>query len=211
MNNCWGRPVIGAAFFYLYFMKKVFFILLCFCFAKISFAQKQQLTLDEHDQYTYYQVVDMSGFNADTLYSRCLAGLTQYYHNSADKKEMSAPATITIHSKLMVYNNTSMAKHEDGEITYTLHLEFKDTKYRYWLNEFILYPYQRNRYSTYEKIPGIMVPLEKVKAKYDNRTLTNYQEQIADFGKQLGENLKLYIINVQKTDAPANKIDTKKW
>lgn len=193
-------------------MKKVFFILVCALFAKATFAQKQQLTLDENNKYIYYQVVDMAGFNADTLYNRCLAGLTQYYHNSSAKKPVVlAASSITINSVLVVYNNTSMAKHEDGEIAYTLHLEFKDAKYRYWLSDFVLQPYQRNRYSEYEKVRGVQITLEKVKAKYDNGTLTNYQEQITDFGKQLGENLKLYVINVQKKAVPENKIDTKKW
>ena len=184
---------------------------MCTCLAKASFAQKQQLTLDEHDKYIYYQAVNMAGFNADTMYNRCLAGLSQYYHNSGVRNELSAGASIAISSILVVYNNTSMAKHEDGEIAYTLHLEFKDAKYRYWLSDFILQPYQRNRYSEYVKIPGVKVPLEKIKSKYDNRTFANYQEQITDFGKQLGENLKLYVINTPKKGEPVKKIDTKKW
>jgi hypothetical protein len=184
---------------------------MCVCLVKTTFAQKQQLTFDEHDKYIYYQVADMPGSNADTLYNRCLAGLTQYFHNSTGKPEVTPGSSIIIHSKLIVYNNTGMAKHEDGEIAYTLHLEFKDAKYRYWLSDFVLQPYQRNRYSEYEKIPGIQVPLEKVKAKYDKKTLTNYQEQITDFGKQLGENLKLYVINSPKKDAGQNKTNTKEW
>lgn len=192
-------------------MKKILFILTCVCLVQTTFAQKQQLTLDENDKYIYYQVVDMPGFNADTLYKRCLTGLTQYYHDSAEKPQLTPRISIIIHSKLIVYNNTGMAKHEDGEIAYILHLEFKDAKYRYWLSDFVLQPYQRNRYSEYEKIPGIRVPLEKVKARYDKRTLVTYQGQITDFGKQLGENLKLYMINSPKKDAVQNKIDIKKW
>lgn len=184
---------------------------MCVGLVKTAFAQKQQLTLDEHDKYIYYQVVDMPGFNADTLYNRCLTGLNQYYHTSAERPQVAPGSAIIIHSKLIAYNNTGMARHEDGEIAYTLHLEFKDAKYRYWLSDLVLQPYQRNRYSEYEKIPGIQVPLEKVKARYGKTVLTNYQEQISDFGKQLGENLKLYVLNSPKKDAAQNKTDIKKW
>lgn len=174
-------------------------------------AQKEQLTTDERDKYIYYQVADMPGLIADTLYNRCMAGLKQYYNGTGFKPVGAGTASITITPVLVVYSNKSMAKHEDGEIAYTLHMEFKNDKYRYWLTDFIFKPYQRNRYSEYEKVPGVEIPLEKVKAKYDDKTLSNYQDQIVGFGKQLGENMKLYASSPQKSEVPAAKINVKNW
>lgn len=184
---------------------------MCALLAKTSFAQKEQLTTDDRDKYIYYQVADMPGLTADTLYSRCLAGLTQYYNGTGFKPLGAGGNAITINPLLIVYSNKSMAKHEDGEIAYTLHMEFKNAKYRYWLTDFIFKPYQRNRYSEFEKVPGVEIPLEKVKAKYDDQTFNNYQEQIIGFGKQLGENMKIYTATPVKKTTTTEKINIKNW
>jgi hypothetical protein len=192
-------------------MKNLILILLLTGLTKPAWAQKDKLTTDEHDKYIYYQAADMPGLTADTLYNRCLSGLTQYYHGTGFSPVGKERTTIDIQPTLIVYSNKSLAKHEEGEIAYTLHLEFKNAKYRYWLNDFIFRPYQRNRYSEFEKVPGVEVPLEKVKSKYGDNALANYQEQIVAFAKQIGENLKIYMANLQKESVPAEKVNTKNW
>lgn len=192
-------------------MKNLILILLYIGFTKTALAQKDKLTTDERDKYIYYQTADMPGLSADTLYNRSMNGLTQYYHGTGFIPAGKNGKEITINPILIVYSSKSLARHEDGEIAYTLHLEFKDAKYRYWLTDFIFRPYQRNRYSEFEKVPGVEVPLEKVKSKYGDQALSNYQEQIVGFAKQIGENMKIYIATPQKKGIQPEKINIKNW
>ena len=107
-----------------------------------------------------------------------------------------------------------MAKHEEGEITYTLHLEFKNAKYRYWLSDFVLQPYQRNRYNIYEPVPGITIPLEKADGKLDKRDITEFQNRILLNGRRVGGVLRAYMLKVSALPKEAkklNKISTKEW
>jgi hypothetical protein len=192
-------------------MKNLLALIAIVCICKYAHAQKELVTLDEHNKYIYYQVTDMPGISADTLYNRCLTGLTRMKPKQAGKPVTVPGSSITIKSKIMIYSSLTYVKHEDGELAYTLNIEFKDAKYRYWLTDFVFMPYQRNRYGVFERAPGVEIPAEKIKDKYDGRVLDNYLEQIALFGKQTGDLLKLYTANPQKKQASPTKIDTKKW
>jgi hypothetical protein len=143
----------------------------------------------------------------NTLFKRSLAS----FKKRTDFKPTVAGQTIDVKSKLMLYNNLSYVKHEDGELTYTLHMEFKDAKYRYWLTDFVFTPYQRNRYGVYARVPGAEQPLEQAKVKMDAKVVDNYFEQIAKFGKQIGDDTKNYIITPVKKVAEPAKTDTRKW
>ena len=111
----------------------------------------------------------------------------------------------------MLYSNLSYVKHEDGELTYTLHIEFKDAKYRFWLTEFAYTPYQRNRYGVYAKVPGGETPLEDLKKKDNGKAIDNYLDQIAKYGKQTGEEIKLFLTTPPKKGVDPANTDTRKW
>ena len=189
-------------------IKKLYLLIALVITAKLASAQKELVTIDEHNKYIFYQVADMPGLTADTMYKRCLAGIK--------KKDGFKPVgedgqAITARSKMMLYSNLSYVKHEEGELSYTLHIEFKDAKYRYWLTDFAFTPYQRNRYGVYAKLPGGDTPLEDLKKKDDGKVLDNYLDQIARFGKQTGEEIKVFLTPPLKKDTPPAKTDTRKW
>jgi hypothetical protein len=188
-------------------MKKLFLLLTILIASRCAFAQKELITLDEHNKYIYYQIVDMPGVVADTLYQRCLVGLKSH----ADfKPSTEAGPAITVKSKTMIYSSQTYVKHEEGELTYTLHIEFKDLKYRYWLTDFVFTPYQRNRYGVYERSHDGSTALEVLKDKTDKRVFDNYLDQISKFCKQIGDDTKNYTATpIKKAVTPA-KVDTRK-
>jgi hypothetical protein len=192
-------------------MKKLilFFAVITFC--KQAFAQKELVTLDEHNKYIFYQLVDMPGITADTLYSRTLIGVkTNKLYKSSNVINV-ANTSITLKSKTMLYTSMAVAKHESGELNYTLVMEFKDNKYRYWLTDFVFMPYERTRYGVYAKIPGVSYTLEEAKTKVDTKIFDTYLEQIAKFGKETGENMNIYTTTPQKKVTQPAKTDTRKW
>jgi hypothetical protein len=194
-------------------MKKLFVALLCLCAAKSATAQKDLLSFDEHNKYIYYQVVEQPGLNADTFQNRALYFLkTMYPKNELNKIEN--PAIINGNGKLLMLTGVSVAKHVDGEISYTFNIEYKDQKYRYWLTDFVFTPYYVDRYGNSVPKPGTEIPLEDGASKLDNGKLANYSIQISNYSKQFGERLKQHMLMISAAPAKIDKkkvISTKDW
>jgi hypothetical protein len=185
--------------------------MICCFIAKTSFAQKDQVTLDERNKYIFYQVVDKPGMTADTLFNRCLAGYKAKYLKAFSKNVTVQNGSILIKSTFIVYSNAGLTKHEDGDMSYTLNIEFKEGKYRYWLTDFVYYPYQRNRYGVSERTPGVEIALERVKEKFGAKIFDSYTDQIAKLGSKEGEEIAFYMATPQKKTIVTPKIDTHKW
>jgi hypothetical protein len=194
-------------------MKKLIVVLLCLFAVKSAVAQKDLLSLDEHNKYIYYQVVQQTGLTADTFQNRVLYFLkTNYPKNKINKSEVVE--TITGTGKLLMLTGISVAKHIDGEVNYTFNIEYKDQKYRYWLTDFVFTPYYIDRYGNSVPKPGIDIPLEDGASKLDKGQVSNYSVQISNYSKQFGDRLKQYMLMVSATPTKENKkkiITTKDW
>lgn len=192
-------------------MKKILFIAAFLLFARIANAQQNQLALDEHNKYVYYQVVEIPDSTQDNLYRNAAFFLKDEFPKG--KQTPTATQNIVFKDKFLCY--APFVKHETGAIAYTLNIECKDSKYRYWLTDFIFTPYQRDRYGVFVPENGIEIPLEKASTKVDKKDLDSYLEQTTKFCTQLGTKLRKYMAGEkpQKKPAeqPAKKIVTDKW
>jgi len=176
-------------------------------------AQKDQLSLDEHNKYIYYQVTSQPGLTADTFQNRTLYFLkTNYPKNQVNRTGTAESITGT--GKLLMLTGITVAKHIDGEMRYTFNIEYKDQKYRYWLTDFVFTPYYIDRYGNSVPKPGIDIPLEDGASKLDKGKLDSYSIQISNYSKQFGDKLKQYMLMISATPAKENKkkiITTKDW
>ena len=187
--------------------------MLCLLAVKSAVAQKDLLSIDEHNKYIYYQVVPQPGLTVDTFQNRTAYFLkTNYPKNKVNKSEL--PESITGTGKLLMLTGISAAKHIDGEVNYTFNIEYKDQKYRYWLTDFVFTPYYVDRYGNSVPQPGIDIPLENGSAKLDKGQLNNYSIQISNYSKQFGDRLKQYMLMVSAAPIKSDKkkvITTKDW
>jgi hypothetical protein len=193
-------------------MKTLLLTLVCIFLVKISSAQSNLLSFDEHNKYIYYQVVDIPGITVDTLHSR---GLNFLKANYAKMKVKINGQNLTGQGKFLVYGGISVLKHEKGEIDYTLNIEFKDQKYRYWLTDFTFTPYERDRYNNYVPKQGIVIPLEIAESKLDKKDVAGYLDETGAFCKQFGDSLKQFILRIPvsspKKEENTKKVVTDKW
>ncbi len=176
-------------------------------------AQKNLLSLNEQNKYIYYQVVDMPGIALDSLKKNAEYFIKTTYPKAKPGPEVTAGNFYTS-DKFLVYSVATFVKHESGEIAYTLNIECKDSKYRYWLTNFIFTPYEKNRYGVFVPKPGIDLPLETAESKLDKKELNGYFDQTGAFCKQLGEKLKLYMAEghgIKKAEKLPAKVVTDKW
>jgi hypothetical protein len=192
-------------------MKRFFLFLTCLIAAEIANAQKSLLSLDEHNKYIYYQVVDRPGVSADSLQKSVAYFVKDMYPKNKSVQMTQYGANIK--DKFLTY--TSLVKHENGEMAYTLTIECKEGKYRYWLTDFVFTPYEKNRYGVFVPVSGIDIPIENASSKLIQKDVDGYFDQTGAFCKQLGEELKKYMAedhSVKKPDQqPVKKIVTDKW
>ncbi|MDB5131395.1 MAG: hypothetical protein JWR02_1144 [Mucilaginibacter sp.] len=181
-------------------------------FAKVSLAQKELLSFDENNRYIYYQVADAPGLREDTLLARVSYFLKPEY-SKIKLNRTANPNLLNGSGKFLVYGGGGLLKHEHGEIGYSLNIECKDQKYRYWLTGFVFTPYQRDRYGNFVPEPGKEIPLEAISNKLGKKDADSYLDETGTFCKQLGDRLKLFMT---KTFAPkkaevAKRTVTDKW
>jgi hypothetical protein len=194
-------------------MKKIVVVLLCLLFAKAASAQKDSLSFDEHNKYIYYKVVEQPGLTIDTFQNRALYFLKiNYPKNKIDKA--TEPDTITGTGKFLVLTGLSVAKHVEGEISYTFTIGYKDQKYRYWLTDFVYTPYKTDRYGNSVPEQGTEIPLESGLSKMEKADLNSCLEQSGAYGIQFGKKIKEYMVRVSATkpaEAKKKVISTKDW
>src|SRR5258708_30784392 len=105
-------------------MKTTIIAIACILFGKFTFAQQDLLSFDEHNKYIYYQVADAPGLTADTLHSRALNFLKISYPKIKLKPTYNIN-DIAADGKYLAYGGISVLKHEKGEMTFQLNIEFK--------------------------------------------------------------------------------------
>lgn len=199
-------------------MKKILLCIAGLLFSSGVFAQKDSLAFDENNKYIYYKTVDQPGFIADTLYNRGLYFVTKAYPAKVLKlaKADKDANALTGAGVFMVNKKNLLGSSEGGELAYTLKVEVKDGKYRYWLTDFVYQPYQRNRYGNVEPIAGGDIALEKASDKLSKPDFNAYLNQLVVNSKQVGDNLKAYMLKtsslVKKPEVKKpNRISTKEW
>ncbi len=192
-------------------MKYLIPVFLLLLLTKSTIAQQDLLSFDEHNKYIYYQVETMPGIPVDTLMQRGAKFLKGVYPKTTVKQDNAGKTEGT--GKFLVYGGLSVLKHEKGEISYQVNIEYKDQKYRFWLTGFVFTPYQRDRYGNFVPQQGIDIPLEQAAAKLDKKDVDGYLDETGAFCKQFGERLKTYLSKLPepKKVEPTKKVVTDNW
>jgi hypothetical protein len=199
---------------YIYTMKRFLLPVICLLLMHAANAQKSLLALDEHNKYIYYQVADQPGATADSLGKKAIVFIKENYPKSQLKA--AGDTSIIVKDKFLTYSVLAFAKHESGDIKFTLTIECKNGKYRYWLTDFVFTPYVKNRYGVFAPENSSEIPIEKASSRIDQKELDGYFDQTGAFCKQLGDQLKLYLLQDHTTTTkpaqqPVKKVVTDKW
>lgn len=193
----------GRLLFYIYNMKKIVLGVICL-FLKIATASAQadSLVMDENNKYIYYQVVAQPASSADTLQARAIVFAKKAFVASKLKFKDVNKGTIRATGGVLVSKKSSIAMHEDARIDYTMVIEVKDNKYRYWFTDFVIVPYQRDRFANFVPVSGKDVALEKGMSILSKKDFDGYTAKlfanIKDIGNRLTTYMKAPIASVKK-------------
>ena len=193
--------------FYIYNMKKIVLAVICLFFkVATASAQADSLVLDENNKYIYYQVVAQPASSADSLQARAIVFAKKAFTANKLKFKDSDKGTIRATGGVLVAKKSSVAMHEDARIDYTMTIEVKDNRYRYWFTDFVIVPYARDRYANFVPVSGKNVPLEKGLATLSKKDFDGYTAKLLANLKDIGNRLKTYM----KTPVAPVKKEVKK-
>jgi hypothetical protein len=194
-------------------MKKIVFALMFMLSVKAAIAQKDSLSIDEHNKYIYYHVVDQPGLTLDTFEKRVQYLLKAIYPKNKINKPV-ALGSISGTGKFLILTGITVAKHVDGEMAYTFNIEYKDQKYRYWLTDFVFTPFKVDRYGNSVPEEGVDVSLEQGAAKLEKGQFSDYLTKTAAFSLQFGADVKRYMMKIStlpSKDDHKKVVVTKDW
>jgi hypothetical protein len=201
----------GRLLFYIYNMKKILLAVICI-FLKVAAASAQadSLVMDENNKYVYYQVVAQPESSADSLQARAIAFAKNAFEAGKLKFKSSDKGTIRATGGILVAKKSSVAMHEDARIDYTMNIEVKDNRYRYWFTDFVIVPYARDRFANFVPQSGQDVALEKGLSTLSKKDFDGYTAKLFVNIKDIGNRLKTYMKTpvapkkeVKKTTIPA--------
>ena len=201
----------GRLLFYIYVMKKIVLVALCIVFKVASAsAQADSLVIDENNKYIYYQVVAQQASTADTLQARAIVFAKKAFAVNKLKFKKNDKGTIAATGGVLVSKKSSVAMHEDARIDYTMMIEVKDDKYRYWFTDFVIVPYARDRFANFVPVSGKDVALENGMSILSKKDFDGYTAKLMANIKDIGNRLKTYMKTpvavkkeVKKTAIPA--------
>lgn len=190
-------------------MKYVLILLFAFAVLEVA-AQQKQFSVDDNGKYIYYEVVDAKT-NKDSLMLRANSFLSLYKKSII--KERVTDTSIVAKGKMIIDKTILVAGHPSGEVNYTLTLETRDKKYRYWLDNFEYLPYERDRYGNYVPTSKIPVPLEKTPGKLNAAEWKGIVESAYAKTAKFAENFKKALATnlPEKQKKKKDTISTKKW
>lgn len=197
-------------------MKKVVVVLLLTMFKAASvLAQADTLALDENNKFIYYQVVLQPASPVDTLYKKAVLFLSKAYPKDRLKPAKADKANFTLNATggVLVSKKSMIAMHEDASVGFKFYMEVKDGKYRYWFTDFIITPYERDRYANYVPVAGKSYPLEKGLSKLSEDDYNGYLKKVLANCREIGTILNSYTNNkpVEVKASSKKTVVPKEW
>ena len=198
-------------------MKKFLLLLFFVLIRTISAsAQSDSLTMDENNKYIFYQVVTQEATPADSLYKRALTFVKKNYPSDKlkFKDQDKEKATVYATGNVLVAKKSMIAMHPDAGIEFTMVIEVKENKYRYWFTDFNVVPQQRDRFANFVPVPGKKEPLETGLTDLSKKDADGYTSTLLVNLKSISNNLKVYMRNptvTAKKEVKKTTIKTKDW
>lgn len=183
------------------------FLLLIFV---VSFAQDKPLPYDERGKLIYYEIVSGKTFDTDGLYINAKDFLKIKKLSSVKLDG----GRLTASGKMVLSKTSFKVGHPSGEVLYNFTFEVKDTKYRFWLTDFLFVPYERDRYANFVPSTAKGTPLEANPGKLNAAEWTSYQNATAKQAQSFATEFKAYLFApIKSTAKPKEKtiISTKSW
>lgn len=169
--------------------------------------------MDEHNKYTFLEITEVNSVQKDIM----AANAKRFFktNSKAIKLESVEKDTAFFGSgKLILQKGLGSIGHPSGEVNYAIAVELRNGKYRLILNNFVVTPYQRDRYGNF--VPtSVSTALEKSPGKLNRSEWENNMNAIVNESNKIAAKLKVIMSNTQAEPKQEVKqpstVSTTKW
>jgi hypothetical protein len=155
----------------------------------------QGLPTGENGRVVFYEVVQTDPLPKEALYANAVKWLAEKLPSWQDETNGDTAAyRFTAAYEFPVYAKGYVSKQLHGTITCRLVLQIKDSRYRFYLSDFVFHYYHMDR--TYKMVPtGKTKPLEDLKAPGWQNTWEGHREAAGKAANNLAAGLKASMKN----------------
>lgn len=173
-----------------------------------SFSQDINFPVDETGKYTFTEVVDLNGLNKDQLFENGEKFMKKIKVLNSNIKHFNSDSKnyeISNRGSFYVYRLGSVKKGIGGAVEYDITLEFKESKYRYTITNFLFNEYKKNRYGKYEPVNGKYTPLEKEVSSLNKKEWDKQRAVVYEKTEELIQNLYGQMIYAEEKKSKEQK------
>jgi len=194
-------------------MKRIIFSLLLLMFSIGGFSQTNVLPMDERGKYIFLEVVELPVIKKDVM-SANAKRFFKGYSKSIKLNSSEGDTAFYGKGKMILSKNLIGVGHPTGEAKYNVSLELRNGKYRLILTDFIVTPYERDRYGNFVPVT-VSTALEKAPGKLNNAEWEKNMAFITAESRKIAEKLKTFMSNTVKDPKPEAKkpvaVSTTTW
>lgn len=178
------------------------------------FSQAKVLPVDEQGKYTFLEVNTVKSVSKELM----AANARRFFKANAKWIKLKSNTQDTAFNgkgKMIIQKGLAGIGHPSAEVSYTLSISLREGKYRLILTDYVITPYERDRYGNFGPVT-VSAPLEKVPGKLNRGEWDNNMAFVIDESKKIAEKLKVNMNNTLKDMQPEIKqqpaaVSTTKW
>jgi hypothetical protein len=191
-------------------IKKALLAFFIFMHLLNSLSAQNTLQLDQHGKYIYHEIVEKH-HSQDSLFQKAQDFAFKYFKEV--KTDISTDsATITGAGIFQLNRKSLVSVIPEGYISYKFGMVIKLTKYKFWFTDFTFTPVIRDRFGSYQPVPGIHINLETYGKKTNQRIWKKYITDTYTLSSEMAEKLKQKLYqNLPASNQPKKNISISDW
>jgi len=174
--------------------------------------EKTFLPVDESGKYTFMEIGTVKALSKAAL----SANVKRFFKSNSKSLKVVKEEKDSLFSgkgKMVIQKGIGGVGHPSGQADYTISIALKDGKYRLLMTDFVITPYQRDRYGNFVPL-AVSTPLERTPDQLGKAEWEANMAFIAAESKKIAARLKTAISTVKPVAADAKKpatISTTEW
>lgn len=124
---------------------------------------QNEMPRDEYGYFSYYEVVELPGYPSALLFDNAKSFLKDFSVRGSKKKYFSYDKDslkLVNTGSYRLSDMLTLGKRVDGIVKFDMHVEIKEGRYRYIIDNFFYQEFEKNRYGKFEPVTGSDLPLE---------------------------------------------------
>ncbi len=178
-----------------------------------AFSQSAPLPVDERGVHTFLQISEVSNPTMESMSARVI----NFFKNNSKVIKLRSSKGDSVFlgtGKMLLVKGAGGIGHPTAEVGYNISIQLKDDRYRLILTDFVVVPYERDRYANF--VPAtVKYRLEDKPGKLNRGEWEKNMKDIVRESVNLSEKLKIIMstspAELKVDDHKPGKISTIKW